>query len=194
MKQMTCGALLLSTLLLGACGNSASEPLAAPPPRVGEAAATPKALCGPDSRPELGLQGRISRAEHQSGRAAEGYTCNMEVVGSYTTATAFGTVGGFKVERYTDSTGRTCAYYDTTLTYPTNLGTGEAGVNVLDMSDPTNPVLTKRLVTPAMLTPHESLIANQASGVLAAVTGNAPRSTPDLWMCMTSRPTAATRC
>lgn len=142
-----------------------------PSPTTGPAA-TPRAVCGPGSRPETGIQGRVSRAEHESGRAAEGYTCNTEVVGSYTTPNATGTVGGFKVERYTDAAGHDCAYYDTTLLYPTNLLDFEAGVNVLDMSDPTHPVRTQRLLTPAMLSPHESLILSKEKGVLAAVLGN----------------------
>src|SRR6185436_17767779 len=97
--------------------------------------ATPKAVCGPGSRPETGMQGRTSRAEIESGRAAEGYTCNTEMVGSYTVPNAIGTVGGFKVERYVDAAGHDCAYYDTTLLYPTNVLDQEGGVNVLDMAD-----------------------------------------------------------
>ncbi|MGH7823514.1 MAG: LVIVD repeat-containing protein, partial [Candidatus Binatia bacterium] len=104
---------------------------------------------------------------------AEGYTCNTELVGSYTVENAVGTVGGFKVERYVDEAGHDCAYYDTTLMFPTNLFDVEAGVNVLDMSDPSHPVLTEQLLTPAMLSPHESLVLSQERGVLAAVTGNA---------------------
>ncbi len=137
------------------------------------ASATPKASCGPGSRPETGIQGRVSREEHESGRAAQGYSCNTELVGSYTIPNALGTVGGFKVERYVDAAGRECAYYDTTLTFPTNVFDMEAGVNVMDMSDPTKPLLTERLLTPAMLTPHESLVVSQERGILAAVTGNA---------------------
>ncbi len=159
-----------AAVFLAACGAD-SSPSKLPPVAVG-APATPKAICGPGSRPELGMQGRISRAEHVSGRAAEGYTCNTEMVGSYTVETAIGTVGGFKVERYVDAAGHDCAYYDTTLAYPTNFGTGESGVNVLDMSNPAKPVLTARLQTPAMLTPHESLVVSQKSGLMAAVTGN----------------------
>lgn len=145
------------------------------PPTEARAApgnATPKAACGPGSRPETGLQGRVSRAEHESGRAAQGYTCNAELVGSYTVPNAMGTVGGFKVERYRDASGRDCAYYDTTLLYPTNAFDLEAGVNVLDMSDPANPRFVTQLVTPAMLSPHESVVLSQEAGVLAAVTGN----------------------
>ena len=40
------------------------------------------------------------------------------------------------------------------------------------MSDPANPELTDKLVTPAMLSPHESLVVSQKRGLLAAVLGN----------------------
>ena len=171
MRTATQGFAVLSLGLcagLMACSSSgpASESSGAP-------VTAEKAQCGPGSRPELGLQGRVTKAEHDSGRAAEGYTCNTELIGSHTIPGAIGTVGGFKVERYTDAAGHDCAYYDTTLTFPTNLADGEAGVNVLDMSDPTKPVLTKRLLTPAMLSPHESLVVNAERGLLVAIAGNA---------------------
>jgi hypothetical protein len=134
---------------------------------------TPEADCGPGSRPETGVQGRVSRADHESGRAAEGYTCNAELVGRVGKETPFGTVGGFKVERYVDAAGHECAFYDTTLMYPTNLLDEEGGVSVLDMSDPASPRLTARLLTPAMLSPHESLVLSAKRGILAAVAGNA---------------------
>ncbi|MEQ1439737.1 hypothetical protein AAG565_10255 [Fontimonas sp. SYSU GA230001] len=159
-------ACIAAMVMLSACGGSGggSAPIVEGP--------TPKAACGPGSRPETGLQGRVSRADHDSGRAAEGYTCNTELVGRYTVPNAVGTVGGFKVERYTDKAGHDCAYYDTTLLYPTNALDAQSGVNVLDMSDPTQPVLATRLVTPAMQSPHESLVVSRETGVLAAVTGN----------------------
>ena len=134
---------------------------------------TPEADCGPGSRPEGEVQGRVPLADHESGRAAEGYTCNTEVVGHYGKESPTGTIGGFKVERYTDAAGRDCAYYDTTLMFPTNIFDEEAGVNVLDMSDPSNPQRTARLVTPAMLSPHESVVLSKERGILAAVAGNA---------------------
>ena len=133
---------------------------------------TPQAECGPGSRPETGIQGRVSPEDHASGRAAKGFTCNTKQVGSYRKPNAVGTVGGFKVERYVDASGHDCAYYDTTLMYPTNILDSEGGVNVLDMGDPTHPALTDRLVTPAMDTPHESLVLSHKRGVLAAVAGN----------------------
>ena len=135
-------------------------------------APTEAAECGPGSMPETALQGQVPIADHTSGRAAKGYTCNAELVGRYGKESPQGTIGGFKVERYVDSAGRECAYYDTTLLAPTSLIDVEAGVNVLDMSDPANPVLTDKLITPAMLSPHESLVVSQKRGVLAAVLGN----------------------
>jgi hypothetical protein len=175
-----CGSLLAAALLF-VPGAVAHQP---PPPEDVRALApraalepplqpTPEAECGPGSRPETGVQGRVSRADHESGRAAKGYTCNAELIGHYGKETPFGTIGGFKVERYVDSAGHECAYYDTTLLYPTNLLDEEAGVNVLDMSDPANPKLTDRLLTPAMLSPHESLVLSKERGILAAVAGNA---------------------
>lgn len=162
--------LLAALAGLGACSlGGGSGPVAAP----GSApAATPQASCGPGSLPETGIQGRVSQADHDSGRAAQGFTCNTELVGSYSIPNAMGTVGGFKVERYKDAAGHDCAYYDTTLLYPTNAFDAESGVNVLDMSDPAHPVLTAQLLTPAMQSPHESLVVNQARGLLVAVTGN----------------------
>ncbi len=134
--------------------------------------ATPQGQCGPGSRSETGMQGRVSQADHDSGKAALGFACNTQLVGSYVTENAIGTVGGFKVERYVDKSGRECAYYDSTLLFPSNILDREAGVNVFDMSDPTNPIKTTALVTPAMLSPHESVVVSQQGGILAAVAGN----------------------
>ena len=139
-----------------------AQELATPP-------ATPQGECGPGSIPEPGMQGRVPADDVEAGGAAKGYLCNMEVVGTH------GPSGGFKVERYVDSAGNECAYYDTTLLFPSNAGNlseGPTGTAVLDMADPANPVLTSTLVTPAMQTPHESLLVNAERGLLAAVAGN----------------------
>ena len=162
---------LIAAALSGIAACSSSTPVTVTA-AVDSPAATPKALCGPGSRPETGIQGRVSAADQASGLAAQGITCNAELVGSYTVPNAIGTVGGFKVERYTDAAGHDCAYYDTTFLFPTNILDQTAGVNVLDMSDPTHPTLTASLTTPAMLSPHESLVVSHQRGVLAAVLGN----------------------
>ncbi|UDY22258.1 LVIVD repeat-containing protein [Nocardioides sp. Kera G14] len=133
-------------------------------------AGVPRATCGPGSSPETGLQGQVPKADDTSGRAAQGYWCNVAVVGHT------GTSGGFKVQRYVDPAGHVCAYYDTAtmlgLTLP-NLTKGvHPGVAVLDMSNSSKPVRTATLLTPAMLQPHESLLVNQARGLLVATLGS----------------------
>ncbi len=140
--------------------------------------AVPRAVCGPDARPETGIQGRISRADHESGLAAKGLRCNAELVGQHTQekagidGTIVGTVGGYKVLRYQDKQGNECAYYDTSLLPPTNAGDGNLGVRVLDMNDPANPKLTVVLDSVAMVSPHESLVLSEKRGLLMAVAGN----------------------
>jgi hypothetical protein len=161
-----CALLTSSSAALGVA--TAAMARAPEPPLV----ATPKATCGPGSRPELGLQGRVSQADHESGRAAQGYTCNTELVGSITQPSSEGTYGGFKVLRYIDSVGHECAFYDTTLLFPTDVVDARSGVRAVDMSDPAHPEVTATLVTPAMLSPHESLVLSEATGRLAAVFGN----------------------
>ena len=132
--------------------------------------ATPQGACGPGSIPEPGMQGRVPADDVAAGGAAKGYLCNVQVIGRH------GGAGGFKVERYVDAAGHECAFYDTTLVFPTNaVSIGEeglTGVAVLDMTDPANPVETATLVTPAMQSPHESLVVNAKRGLLAAVAGN----------------------
>lgn len=167
------GVVLLSSVALGVAAASVTQ--VAEPPLV----ATPQDECGPGSNPETGLQGRISSDDHDSGRGAEGFTCNSEAIGSFGVPSGLlpGTVGGYKVERYVDAAGHECAYYDSTLLFPLNATSlldaeGGFGVNVLDMSDPAKPVRTDQLVSPAMLSPHESLVLSKERGLLAAVLGN----------------------
>ena len=129
-------------------------------------AAVPRAECGPGSRPETGLQGRVSAADHASGYSDLPITCNTELLAHH------GAAGGFKVERYTDAAGHDCAYYDGTLLFPTNVP-DSVGTYVLDMTDPAHPVQTAQLLTLAMLSPHESLLVNKQRGLLAAGWGTA---------------------
>ncbi|MEJ7893717.1 MAG: hypothetical protein WKF94_13880 [Solirubrobacteraceae bacterium] len=136
-------------------------------PRTGP---TPRARCNNSSRQEGGLQGRVPPA------ADDGFTCNLKVLGRE------GETGGFKVERYIDDAGHECAFYDTALVFPTNApyaATSAPGTAVLDMTDPAMPVRTATLSTPAMLSPHESLLVNRKRGLLAAVAGN-PTTLPGI--------------
>lgn len=130
----------------------------------------PRAVCGPGALPETSAQGRVPQADYRSGRVTQGYQCNAVAVSKS------GTTGGFKVQRYTDAAGNTCGFYDSTAILPKDvlaqLGGAGLGVVVLDMNDPARPRKTANLVTPAMLSPHESLLVNQERGILGAVMGS----------------------
>jgi hypothetical protein len=133
--------------------------------------ATPLARCGPGSKPEPGVDGRVP-----SGSGVNGLWCNMTLIAHQ------GTSGGFKTLRYVDAQDHVCAFYDTALLFPTNAinAAGPSlGVAVLDMDDPAHPVQTDTLNQAPMLTPHESLNLNVKRGLLAAVNGN-PSTEPGL--------------
>lgn len=129
--------------------------------------AAPKATCGPGARPETSIQGRVPGADYRTGRVERGYLCNTAQVSH------FGVTGGFKVQRYTDRNGNTCAYYDSTTVIGKDVLAGLAGpglgVVVLDMNDPRRPRRTATLTSASMLSPHESLLLNPRRGLLAAV-------------------------
>jgi hypothetical protein len=119
--------------------------------------------------PETGMQGRVSAADVAAGKVKNGFRCNIVQVGHV------GSSGGYKVERYVDKAGHECAFFDTTLLFPTNaanVAQKGTGVAVVDMSDPAKPVITTTLNTPAMDSPHESLLVNKKRGLLVAVAGN----------------------
>src|SRR3954469_10813445 len=129
---------------------------------------TPQAKCGPGSRPETSWQGRVPAKDFTDGRAAKGYTCNSALVSH------FGDSGGYRVARYVDKHGHVCAFYDSTLLFPSDVpgNSGKAGVYVLDMTNPRKPVMTANLDTPAMDSPHESLRLNTKRGLLVADAGS----------------------
>jgi hypothetical protein len=131
----------------------------------------PRADCGPGSRPLEGVwQGRVPASAVQSPAAEDGWTCNVTEIAHHDTP------GGFRVWRYVDEAGHTCAFYDTSIVSPLNVVSIAAGpspgVAVLDMSDPAHPVQTASLTDLAMLSPHESLNLNAKRGLLAAEMGN----------------------
>ncbi len=149
-------------LLPVSAGMLATANAAAP---QGETGAVPVTTCGPGSLPKTGLQGRIPPADVASGRAAQGYTCNTEQIGLLPSS------AGWRVLRYGD-----CACYNGE---PGGVPLGiasqptEAGTRVMDVTDPTRPVQTDFLrLTPAMLSPHESMDLNVERGILVAAFGN----------------------
>jgi hypothetical protein len=125
--------------------------------------------CGPGALKETSIDGRVPSADYSSGRYKQGYQCNTTQVAHQ------GATGGFKVERYVDAKGHVCAFYDSTLLFPKDTlmqAVTGLGVVVLDMSNPKAPVKTAQLTTPAMLSPHESLLLNTKRGLLGAELGN----------------------
>lgn len=114
-----------------------------------------KANCGPGSRPETGLQGDVPAADRDSGRSQQGYSCNIRQLGNYA-----GRGGGITSVGFEH-----CVYIGTF--FPGNLLGPAQGVQVLDVSDPTAPVLTANLTEPAMLAgTWESLKVNQSRKLL----------------------------
>ncbi|GAB4586749.1 LVIVD repeat-containing protein [Nocardia sp. IFM 10818] len=101
--------------------------------------AVPRAECGADALPETGLQGDVPAADRNSGRSTQGYRCNLSFVGGYVGKGAGITSASFEHCSYTGSL------------FPGNLLGPAQGVQVLDVSDPANPVLTATLTEPAML-------------------------------------------
>ena len=156
---------LVVVLMLSVLGPAGVE---AEPRNVGPYDTTPSAKCGPGSRPEGPTQGRVPRKDHETGRAQEGYLCNTKQLAK------FGNSGGYRVHRYVDKKGHECAFFDSTLLWPTNVLSNTEkgpGVIVLDMSNPKKPVQTANLVTPAMQTPHESFSISEKRGLIGAVAG-----------------------
>lgn len=120
----------------------------------------PEAKCGKGSRPETGLQGQVPLADRKSGRSTKGYRCNLELVGRYQ-----GQGSSWVSQSYRD-----CAYISTRFPNFSR----SPGVQVLDVSDPSNPELVGTLTSPAMLAPWETLKVNPKRGLLAAVTAAQP--------------------
>lgn len=154
-------ALVLSTAAIaaGVSASGATVPYAGP---------TPGIACDKGSLPEK-MQGRAPASDLATGRYAKGYTCNAREISH------LGAVGGYRVERYVDAAGHECAFWDSTLLFPTGVadqGAEGPGTYVLDMHNPAHPVVTATLTTPAMLSPHESLRLNTKRGLLVADMGN----------------------
>ena len=151
-------------LALGEGGGDMPDPAPIQKPPAPPITPAPRAKCGPGSKPEPDIQGRVP-----AGSASEGLWCNMTLISHH------GVAGGFKVFQYVDQRGQECGFYDTALVFPANafnLNSSSLGVAVLDMANPARPVQTATLTEPAMLSPHESLALNPKRGLLAAVSGN----------------------
>ncbi|WP_202819156.1 LVIVD repeat-containing protein [Actinosynnema sp. ALI-1.44] len=118
-----------------------------------------RAVCGPGSAPETGLQGQVPVADRRSGRSQRGgYHCNLDLVGQFQ-GQGQATVGA--------SYGH-CQYLGSVVT--STVLAQHRGVNVIDFADPANPKLSASLASPAMLGgTWETLKVHQDRGLLAAV-------------------------
>lgn len=134
-------------LLLAGCGGSDA-------PDVDDTLAK----CGANDLPETGLQGQVSVEERRNGRSQLGYRCNLELVGQYQ---------GEGSSLVSPSAGH-CAYLSTS-----SFGVGRKqspGVQVIDASNPAQPVLSTTLNSPGMaIGTWESLKVNEARGLLGGV-------------------------
>ncbi len=150
-----------AVLVAAAVGTAASQTAnGAPAP----AKPTPGIACDKGSLPET-TQGRAPLADVASGRYAKGYSCNVQEISHLAKS------GGYRVERYVDAAGHECAFWDSTLLYPSSVpdqGANGPGTYVMDMKDPAKPVITSILRTSAMSSPHESLRLNTKRGLLVA--------------------------
>jgi len=111
--------------------------------------------CQPGDRPETGMQGRVPAADVLTGRALQGYSCNLTVVGRFP-STSWVSLDGLG----------DCAYFAREV--------GGGGVTVMDVSDPARPVPSDSLQTLGMLDPWESLAVNGKRKLLVAANGENP--------------------
>ncbi|HJR19469.1 MAG TPA: hypothetical protein VJ922_07095 [Actinomycetota bacterium] len=117
--------------------------------------------CGPGDRPETGPSGQVPLADQLSGRSAEGYSCNLGLIGS----SDLGSGGDTQMTWYGD-----CAY----RVVPT--GSGD-GVAVVDLANPAELQLVSVLHEPewngrgGVLGIHEGIHASASRGVLVVPIG-----------------------
>lgn len=149
------GASGLGLVVLG--GGPASSETAGP---TMNGAAVPRARCGPDDRPEKGIQGRVPLKARESGRSQRGYTCNLQMLGQFQ-----GEGSSWVSQSY-----KHCAYMSTR--FPGSAD--HPGVQVIDVRDPRHPERVGALTDPAMLGTWETLKVNRARGLLAAVNATGP--------------------
>jgi hypothetical protein len=147
--------------------------------------AVTRASCAGDALPEPGLQGDVPAAERDSGRSTQGYRCNISRIGGY----------GGRGAGITSTQFDHCVYLGSF--FPGNLLGPAQGVQVIDVADPANPVLTTTLTEPAMLAgTWESLKVNAARKLLVgtgapAFTGAGLISIYDISDCAHPRRTKA---
>lgn len=150
----------MAVVLAATAALTVSPALAQAPPGYNDLidvwpTAVDPATCRDGDRVETGIQGEVPLADRKSGRSTKGYNCNVDLVGQYQ-----GQGAGIVSATY-----KNCSYSGST--FPTNFLGPNAGVQVLDVSDPSAPKLSAVLTEPAMIGgTWESLKVNQKRGLL----------------------------
>jgi hypothetical protein len=142
-----------SSIMLWACGGGGGGGGDQPIPLT-----VPKAACGPNDTPEVGLQGQVPAAVRASG--FKGFSCNLQLIGQYK-----GDGASWQHAFFQDRAGHRCNYYDTSIS---TTNRSQLGTVTLDVSQPTNPMPTAYLTTQSMLDPWESLKVNERRQLLGA--------------------------
>jgi hypothetical protein len=118
----------------------------------------PKAECGEDDHPEIGLQGQVPAALRATG--FKGFNCNLKLIGQ-----SRGDGANWQSAEFKDRMGHTCGYHGTAFTTANRI---HLGVPVIDLTDADHPTQTGYLTTISMLDPWESLKANAERQMLGA--------------------------
>jgi len=141
----------------------------------------PKAVCGPEDRPETGLQGQVPAALRAAG--FQGFNCNLKLIGQSKNDGGNWQTTEFKERRQAVSDGEggdpadkplhVCGYYgsQSPALSPKTRDPATYGVRVVDLTEPRKPTLTGYLQTSSMLDPWESLKVNERRQLLAADQG-----------------------
>jgi len=149
--------------------SGARAATSAPPPL----SIAPQTHCQPSDAPETGLQGQVPWVDRLSGRAAQGYNCNLVQLSQFQDHPPVAgdnyENGCCTLDTYRDGSHHDCAYYGDA--FP---GTHPSGVPVMDISDPAHPVQTDYLTTPAMQDSGEGLRVNARRGLLVSDEYNNP--------------------
>ena len=102
--------------------------------------AVKQADCGPErSSPETGLSGDVPAADRDSGRSERGYNCNMTLLEQ----------GAGRRRRIVSANYDHCSYTGSMIS--TAITKKNTGVQVVDVKDPRNPRIVRKLTAPGML-------------------------------------------
>lgn len=147
------GALVLSASLSSIVwmGSLTAGPSATEAAKPQPASDNSPALCGSLDTPETGIQGDVSLADQQSGRAEQGYNCGLAVIG-------YNDLGGAGAGDLTWA--GDCAYVKSA-----------GGIKVIDVSDPTAPTVVQTLPITVSSENIHSVTTRKRSLLVAAAVG-----------------------